>query len=68
MVPLMNYSDVTYIVKKHERIAQLVAITTSNLIFDEVDNLDVDRSDGGFGSTEKINFIISIIIKMLLMR
>ena len=62
MVPLMNYSDVTYIVKKHERIAQLVAITTSNLIFDEVDNLDVtDRSDGGFGSTGKINFIISII-------
>ena len=54
MVPLMNYSDVTYIVKKHERIAQLVAITTSNLIFDEVDNLDVtDRSDGGFGSTGK---------------
>ena len=62
MVPLMNYSDVTYIVKKHERIAQLVAITTSNLIFDEVDNLDVtDRSDGGFALLEKINFIISII-------
>ena len=54
MVPLMNYSDVTYIVKKHERIAQLVAITTSNLIFDEVDNLDAsDRSHGGFGSTGK---------------
>ena len=40
MVPLMNYSDVTYIVKRHERIAQLVAITTSDLIFDQVDNLD----------------------------
>ena len=38
MVPLMNYSDVTYIVKRHERIAQLVAITTSDLIFDEVDS------------------------------
>ena len=40
MVPLMNYSDVTYIVKRHERIAQLVAITTSDLIFDQVDSLD----------------------------
>ena len=54
MVPLMNYSDVTYTVKRHERIAQLVAITTSDLIFDEVDSLDAtDRSDGGFGSTGK---------------
>ena len=54
MVPLMNYSDVTYTVKRHERIAQLVAITTSDLIFDQVDSLDTsDRSDGGFGSTGK---------------
>ena len=54
MVPLMNYSDVTYTVKRHERIAQLVAITISDLIFDEVDSLDLsDRSDGGFGSTGK---------------
>lgn len=54
MVPLMNYSDVIYKVKRHERIAQLVAITTSDLIFEEVDNLDSsDRSDGGFGSTGK---------------
>ena len=54
MVPLMNYSDVTYTVKRHERIAQLVAIKTSDLIFDEVDSLDAsDRSDGGFGSTGK---------------
>ena len=54
MVPLMNYSDVTYTVKRHERIAQLVAITTSDLIFYEVDSLDAsDRSDGGFGSTGK---------------
>ena len=58
MVPLMNYSDVTYIVKRHERIAQLVAITTGNLIFDEVDSLDAsDRSDGGFGSTGKLSLI-----------
>ncbi len=54
MVPLMNYSDVTYIVKRHERIAQLVTIATSNLIFDKVDSLDAsDRSDSGFGSTGK---------------
>ena len=54
MVPLMNYSEVTYTVKKHERIAQLVAITTSDLIFNVVDSLDIsDRLDGGFGSTGK---------------
>ena len=54
MVPLMNYSDTSYTVKRHERIAQLVAITTSDLIFEEVENLDAsDRSDGGFGSTGK---------------
>ena len=53
-VPLMNYSDVIYTIKRHERIAQLVAITTSDLIFDEVESLDAsDRSDGGFGSTGK---------------
>ena len=57
MVPLMNYSDVTYIVKRHERIAQLVAITTSDLIFDQVDSLDAsDRSDGGFGSTAQHSY------------
>ena len=54
MVPLMNYSDDTYIVKRHERIAQLVAITSRDLIFEEVDSLDPsDRSEGGFGSTGK---------------
>ena len=54
MVPLMNHSDVIYTIKRHERIAQLVAITTNDLIFDEVDSLDAsDRSDGGFGSTGK---------------
>ena len=54
MVPLMNYSDISYTVRKHERIAQLVVISTIDLIFDQVDNLDLsDRSDGGFGSTGK---------------
>jgi len=54
MVPLMNYSKETYTVTKHERISQLVAITTENLEYYEVDNLDdSERSDGGFGSTGK---------------
>ena len=54
MVPLMNYSDESYIVTKHERVAQLVVITTGTIIFDEVSDLDVsDRSKGGFGSTGK---------------
>ena len=54
MVPLMNYSDESYIVTKHERVAQLVVITTGTITFDEVSNLDVsDRSKGGFGSTGK---------------
>ena len=54
MVPLMNYSDVSYTVRRHERIAQLVTLTSSDLIFDEVYSLDLsDRSDGGFGSTGK---------------
>tara|TARA_B100000945_G_C20111785_1_gene470644 strand:- start:74 stop:328 length:255 start_codon:yes stop_codon:yes gene_type:complete len=54
MVPLMNYSNVTYTVKRHERIAQLVAISTSDLIFTEVTNLERSkRADGGFGSTGK---------------
>ena len=54
MVPLMNYSDETYTVVKHERVAQLVAITTGNITFKEVSDLDEsDRSEGGFGSTGK---------------
>ncbi len=54
MVPLMNYSHETYTVIKHERIAQLVAITTNNLKFEQVNNLDESaRSEGGFGSTGK---------------
>ena len=54
MVPLMNYSEETYTVVKHERVAQLVAITTGNITFKEVSDLDEsDRSEGGFGSTGK---------------
>ena len=54
MVPLMNYSDVQYKVNKHERIAQLVTISTGEITFEIVDNLDTsERSDSGFGSTGK---------------
>ncbi len=54
MVPLMNYSEETYIVTKHERVAQLVTISTGTISFEEVKNLDdSDRSEGGFGSTGK---------------
>lgn len=54
MIPLMNYSDKTYTVIKHERVAQLVVISTGTITFDEVSDLDEsDRSSGGFGSTGK---------------
>ena len=54
MIPLMNYSDQTYTVTKHERVAQLVVISTGTITFDEVSDLDEsDRSSGGFGSTGK---------------
>ena len=54
MVPLMNYSDIKYKVNKHERIAQLVTISTGEITFELVDNLDTsERSDSGFGSTGK---------------
>tara|TARA_B100001093_G_scaffold495583_1_gene540229 strand:+ start:328 stop:843 length:516 start_codon:yes stop_codon:yes gene_type:complete len=54
MIPLMNYSDETYTVTQHERVAQLVVISTGTITFDEVSDLDEsDRSSGGFGSTGK---------------
>ena len=54
MVPLMNYSNEVYTVSQNERVAQLVTITTGNISFEKVDDLDLtDRSTGGFGSTGK---------------
>ena len=53
-VPLMNYSQLNYIIEKHDRVAQLVLIKTEDLIFEEVSELeDSERSSGGFGSTGK---------------
>ena len=54
MVPLMNYSNIDYTVECNERIAQLVAINTQTINFQQVDEHDTsDRSTGGFGSTGK---------------
>ena len=54
MVPLMNYSNVNYKVECNERIAQLVAINTQTINFQQVDDHEKsDRSNGGFGSTGK---------------
>ena len=54
MVPLMNYSNIDYTVERNERIAQLVAINTQTINFQQVDDHDAsDRSTGGFGSTGK---------------
>ena len=54
MVPLMNYSNIDYTVERNERIAQLVAINTQIIKFQQVDDHDAsDRSTGGFGSTGK---------------
>ena len=52
MVPLMNYSNEVYTVSRNERVAQLVTLTTGNITFEKVEELDIsDRSEGGFGST-----------------
>ena len=54
IVPLMNYSNESYTVSHNERVAQLVTITTGNITFEKVEELDLsDRSTGGFGSTGK---------------
>lgn len=53
-VGLINQSDVQYIVKNGERIAQLViapVIVPEILVTDTLD--ETERNDGGFGSTGK---------------
>jgi dUTP pyrophosphatase len=52
LIPLINHSDVNYIISKQERIAQLVLVNSDNVEFDVVDELNVtERSSDGFGST-----------------
>ncbi len=51
-VALRNFSSEDYIVKKNERIAQMVIMPVLALPFMEVSSLsDTARGEGGFGST-----------------
>ena len=51
-VILINLGDSTFVVKRGERIAQMVVHKVSRVAWDEVDNLDkTSRGDGGFGHT-----------------
>jgi dUTP pyrophosphatase len=52
LIPLINHSDINYIISKQERVAQLVLVNSDNVEFDVVDELNVtERSSDGFGST-----------------
>lgn len=51
-VPLHNDRDETFVVKPHERVAQIVFIPAMDYDLDLVDELDsTERGEGGFGST-----------------
>ncbi|CAG9793442.1 unnamed protein product [Diatraea saccharalis] len=53
-VVLFNHSDQEFLVKKGDRIAQLICERISYPVLKEVTNLtDTQRGDGGFGSTGK---------------
>lgn len=51
-VVLVNFSQESFLVKKGERIAQIVVSYVPRTTYVEVDELDItDRGEGGFGST-----------------
>lgn len=51
-VPLINQSDVPYIVKNGDRIAQMMFVPVMRAIFSETDELEeTERGNNGFGST-----------------
>lgn len=50
-VTLVNLGDVTYVVQRHDRIAQLVIAPVTRATFVQAVLADSDRGDGGFGST-----------------
>ncbi len=53
-VGLINLSTNDYIIKKNERIAQMIIMPICNVSIVEVDKLkETTRGDGGFGSTGK---------------
>jgi len=52
LIPLINYSKNDYIIQRNERVAQLLVIESSNIIFNITEKLnESDRKDLGFGST-----------------
>ncbi len=51
---LFNHGDQEFIVKKNDRVAQMILMPVLKVDFEEVDNLpDTLRGSGGFGSTGK---------------
>lgn len=51
-VLLYNHSDIPFLVKKGDRIAQLVTVPIVLTPYEQVESLDTTvRGDGGFGST-----------------
>jgi dUTP pyrophosphatase len=54
LIPLRNLGNKNMLIKKHERIAQLLFIKYSKAEFNEVKNISkTKRNKGGFGSTGK---------------
>lgn len=54
IVALHNHSDVSQLIKKGDRIAQLIVQPYCSFEWQEVDELDdTERGEGGFGSTGK---------------
>jgi dUTP pyrophosphatase len=52
LVAFMNPFDKIYIIKKGDKIAQMIVTKVNNCVIEEVEELDdTSRSDGGFGST-----------------
>ena len=50
IVPLHNDTDETQIIRKGDRVAQLVLLDFNHMDFEVVDSLDeTERNDGGFG-------------------
>ena len=51
---LINHGAESFVIRRGERIAQLVPAVVTQAAFDEVEELnDTDRGHGGFGSTGK---------------
>lgn len=52
IMPLHNHSDLPYMIRHGDRVAQMAVVPYWQGVFEEVDNLDeTERGEGGFGST-----------------